>query len=112
MSGQDTALFASPAEVYAARVDAWWAAHVWLGRYRCPVCGLSERTQFLFTLNHDQPPGSPWLAESARPGRFCSTRHLTTVQALWGLKQDDPHLWADASMRLRKMAAALQGARR
>lgn len=55
-----------------------------------PVCGLSERTQFLFTLNHDQPPGSPWLAESARPGRFCSTRHMTTRQALWGLKQDDP----------------------
>jgi hypothetical protein len=115
MTDQPT-LFDTPAEQaaneWAELVEAWWAAHLWFGHYRCPLCGRLERTRFMFALNHDQQPGSLRLAQRARPGRFCTSLHLTIRQALWGLKQDDPGLWQAASMQLRKMGAAHQGYRR
>lgn len=118
MADQGT-LFETPAEANRREldwlVDRWWAAHqIADGRYRCPLCGRLERTRFMFGLNHDQPPGSLFVARSARPGRFCTSRHLSTRQALWALRQDTDRMWmwAAASMDLRKMAAALQGARR
>jgi hypothetical protein len=115
VTAEQGALFATPAEEHAREwaelVEAWWTAHEWAGRYRCPVCGRLERTRFAFGLNHDQQPGSLLTARSARPGRFCTSRHLSTRQALWGLRQDDPWIWQAASMDLRKMAAALRGYR-
>lgn len=96
---------------YADLVEAWWEAHLWADRYRCPICGALERSRTGFILNHDSPPGSIPLARTARPGRWCSRRHMSTRQAVWGLRQDDPWIWQAASMDLRKMAAALRGYR-
>lgn len=113
MTAEQGTLFETPAEAnrreWSELVETWWAAHqIPDGRYRCPLCGRLARTRFEFGLNHDLQPGSVTVARTARPGRWCVTRHLSTRQALWGLKQDDPWIWQAAAMDLRKMAAALR----